>query len=226
MSNVVIFGTGQWAELAFFYLTHDSEHSVVGFTVDREYLGASNFQNLPVVAFDEVSGHFPPDTVKMFIPMSFKNMNHVRAKKYYDAKHGGYSLISYVSSKATTWPGFSCGDNCFIFEDNTIQPFVTIGNNVIIWSGNHVGHHSTIKDHVMITSHVVVSGCCTIEEYSFLGANAVIRDETVVARDTLIGMGANVQKDTKEFQVYRATPTAPARVRSDELFSISHKSRS
>jgi sugar O-acyltransferase (sialic acid O-acetyltransferase NeuD family) len=225
MAGIVVFGTGQWAQLAHFYLTHDSPHDVVAFTVDAEYLASTTFQGLPVVPFEELKTHFPPDRFSLFIPLSFIEMNHVRAEKYFRAKQEGYSLISYVSSKATTWPGFACGDNCFIFENNTIQPFVTIGNNVVIWSGNHIGHHSVIKDHVMITSHVVVAGGCTIEEFCFLGANATIRDETVVARETLVGMDVSIQADTKEFELYRAASGQPARVRSDELFSISHKSK-
>ena len=52
------------------------------------------------------------------------------------------------------------GDNCFIFEDNTVQPFVTLGNNLVLWSGNHIGHHSTLRDHCFISSHVVISGFC------------------------------------------------------------------
>ena len=224
MARTVVFGTGQWAQLAHFYLTHDSPHEVVAFTVDAEYLSVTTFQDLPVVPFEELHTRFPPDRFSLFIPLSFMDMNHVRASKYLRAKEMGYSLISYVSSKATTWPGFTCGDNCFIFENNTIQPFVTIGNNVVIWSGNHIGHHSVIKDHVMITSHVVVAGGCTIEEFCFLGANATIRDETVVARETLVGMDVSIQSDTKEFELYRAVSGQPARIRSDELFSISHKS--
>jgi sugar O-acyltransferase (sialic acid O-acetyltransferase NeuD family) len=225
VAKVVIFGTGQWAELAHFYLTHDSGHEVVGFTLDRDYLNGDSFKGLPVVAFEEVEKAFPPDAFAMFIPMSFKEMNHIRARKYDEARARGYDLISYVSSKATIWPGFKCGQNCFIFEDNTIQPFVEIGNDVIIWSGNHIGHHSTIGDHVMITSHVVVAGCCTVGEYAFIGANATIRDETVIAPGTLVGMGVTIHKDTKENEVYRAAATPPARVKSDELFSISHKSK-
>ena len=38
MAKVVIFGQSQWAELAHFYVTHDSPHEVVAFTVDRDYL--------------------------------------------------------------------------------------------------------------------------------------------------------------------------------------------
>lgn len=225
MGRIVVFGTSQWAELAHFYFTHDSPHDVVAFTVDRDYLEASQFKGLPVVAFDEVEKHYPPEEFGMFVPLSFKRMNHLRADKYAAAKAKGYTLHSYVSSKATTFPDFKCGDNCFIFEDNTIQPFVTIGNDVVMWSGNHIGHHSTIMDHVMITSHVVISGCCVIEEYCFLGVNATVRDETVVRNDTLVGMGATILKDTKPFELYKATGTEVARVRSDQLYSLSHKSK-
>ena len=223
MARVVVFGVSQWADLAHFYLTHDSPHEVVAFAVDREYLKSSEHNGLPVVAFDELEQHYPPDQFKLFIPISFKKMNHVRAEKYFEAKKRGYELISYVSSKATTWPNFKCGDNCFIFEDNTIQPFVEIGSNVVMWSGNHIGHHTTIGDHVMITSHVVISGCCKIEDYCFFGVNATVRDETVIARETLVGMGVVILKDTKPFEVYKASATEPAGFRSDEIRSLSHK---
>jgi sugar O-acyltransferase (sialic acid O-acetyltransferase NeuD family) len=225
MAKVVVFGTSQWAELARFYLTHDSDHQVVAFTVDRNYMENAEHDGLPVVPYDDVEQHYPPSEFKMFIPLSFKKMNHTRAEKYDDAKRRGYDLISYLSSRATTFPGFTCGDNCFILEDNTIQPFVSIGNDVVIWSGNHIGHHSVVKDHVMITSHVVISGACTIEPFCFLGVNATIRDETVIAMDTLVGMGVTIVKDTKAFEIYRETGTEPARVRSDQIRSISHKSR-
>ena len=225
MSKVVIFGASQWAELAHFYLTHDSPHDVVGFTLDRDYLQESEFKGLPIVPFEELEQHFAPAEYELFIPISFKRMNHARADKYYDAKRRGYELISYVSSRATVFPGFECGDNCFILEDNTIQPFVKIGSNVVFWSGNHIGHHSVIKDHVMITSHVVISGACTIEEYCFLGVNSTVRDETVVARETLVGMDVTILKDTSEFQVYKARGSEPAVFRSDEIRSLSHKSK-
>ena len=224
MARIVVFGASQWAELAHFYLMHDSPHQVVAFTVDRAFAASNEFRGLPVVPFDEVHCHYPPDAFKMFIPMSFKKMNHLRAEKYYEAKSRGYELISYVSSKASIFTNLEHGDNCFILEDNTIQPFVKIGNNVVLWSGNHIGHHSTIEDHVTITSHVVISGCCTIEPFCFFGVNATVRDETVIARETLVGMGVTILKDTEAFQVYKAAPSEPAGFRSDGIRSLSHKS--
>lgn len=224
MAKVVLFGIGQWASLAHLYLTHDSPHDVVAFTVDRNYLKVNKLFGLPVVAFEEVQDFYLPDEFKIFIPLSFKKMNHLRAEKYYQAKNKGYEMISYVSSRATTFPGFACGENCFILEDNTIQPFVEIGNNVVMWSGNHIGHHSLIKDHIFISSHVVICGCCTIEPFCFFGVNSTVRDETVVARETLVGAGALIMRDTKEFEVYIGKATEPAGIRSDQIGSITHKS--
>src|SRR3712207_9011917 len=40
-AKVVNFGTGQWAEMAHFYLTHDSTHEVVAFTVDGDSMKAN-----------------------------------------------------------------------------------------------------------------------------------------------------------------------------------------
>lgn len=225
MGKVVVFGVGQWARLAQLYLEHDSPHNVVALTVDRDYVKENEVWGLPVVGFEDVVKFYPPDQYKMFLPISFKKMNHLRADKYREAKEKGYELISYVSSKATTWPGFSCGDNCFILEDNTIQPFVEIGNNVVMWSGNHIGHDTVIGDHVFVSSHVVICGCCTIEPYCFFGVNATIRDETIVSRETLVGAGALILADTKEFEVYKGEASKPAGFRSDRIRSISHKSK-
>jgi sugar O-acyltransferase (sialic acid O-acetyltransferase NeuD family) len=217
VSRVVVFGVGRIAELAHFYLEHDSPHEVVGFAVDREYLTDDDFRGLPVVVFEEAADRFPPEEVEMFIPISSRRMNHVRADRVAAAKEAGYRLISYVSSKATTFPGFECGENCFILEDNTIQPFVQIGDDVILWSGNHIGHHSVIGDHVMVTSQVVISGGCTIEPHCFLGVNSTIRDETTIGRETLVGAGVTILRDTEPFSVYRALDPKLARRRSDEL---------
>ena len=42
------------------------------------------------------------------------------------AKAKGYALRTYVSSKATVWPDLALGENCFILEQNVIQPFARI----------------------------------------------------------------------------------------------------
>ena len=37
MKDLIIFGTAELAELAYYYFTHDSDYEVVAFTVDEEF---------------------------------------------------------------------------------------------------------------------------------------------------------------------------------------------
>ena len=206
MAKVVLFGILDTAELAHYYLEHDSEHEVVAFTVNREYIQEPSFRGLPLVAFEDVKTLFPPAEYAFFAPLTARNMNRNREKIYQEAKAKGYSFISYISSKATIFDRGVVGENCFILEDNTIQPFTSIGNNVVLWSGNHIGHHGQIQDHVFFTSHVVLSGHCTVESYSFFGVNATIRDYTRIAQGTLVGMASSITKETEEWGIYIGNP--------------------
>ncbi|MDT0556019.1 acetyltransferase [Patiriisocius hiemis] len=206
MAKVVIFGLLDTAELAHYYLQHDSEHEVVAFTVSKEYLKETAFKGLPVVAFEDITTAYPPSDYKLFAPMTAKSMNQHREKIYLEGKKMGYAFISYISSKATIFDN-EIGENCFILEDNTIQPFTKIGNNVVLWSGNHIGHHGEIKDHVFFTSHVVLSGHCVVESHCFFGVNATIRDYTHLKKGTLVAMGASITKqETDEWGVYVGNP--------------------
>ncbi len=201
MADLLIFGAGDIARLAHRYFETDSPHTVAAFTVDRDYRKADSFCGLPLVDFETVPERYPARRYQMFVALSYARMNRVRADKYFRAKEMGYSLVSYVSSRCSylTDPP---GDNCFILEDNTVQPFVRIGNNVTLWSGNHVGHDSTVDDHCFVTSHVVISGNVKIGAYCFLGVNSTLRNSIVLAPETLVGAGAVIMKDTKPKGVY------------------------
>jgi len=216
-SKVIIFGVQDFAQLAHYYLRTDSPHQVVGFTVHQRYLpeGAAQpvFDGLPVFPFETLEARFPPGEVKLFAPMSHQRMNRLRAKVYAEIKQRGYQLISYVSSRATVCDN-AIGDNCFVLEDNTLQPFTRIGNNVVLWSGNHIGHHGEIKDHVLFTSHVVMSGHCVIEPYCFLGVNATLRDGITLGEGTCVAMGALVTKTTEPWGIYMGSPAK--RVKSSD----------
>lgn len=217
MSRVVIFGTGDFARVAAFYLDVDSEHDVVAFAVDAEYRDVDEVLGRPVVDFEELAERFPPGEHRMFVAIGFSKVNEARATAYDRCKASGYELISYVNSKATYWGELDHGDNVFVFEENVIQPFVRIGNNVILWSGNHVGHDVTIDDHCFIASHAVISGNVTIGERCFVGVNATFRDGVEVAPRCVIGAAAVVMRDTDEGDVLATRHTEPISKRSWEL---------
>jgi sugar O-acyltransferase (sialic acid O-acetyltransferase NeuD family) len=217
MARLVIFGAGDIARLAHYYFTRDSEHEVVAFTVDQQYLKAESFLELPMVAFENIGERYPPQDYKMFVALSYAKMNRLRAEKYYETKRLGYELVSYVSSRCSFLTDYPVGENCFILEDNTIQPFVRIGNNVTFWSGNHIGHDSTIDDHCFLASHIVVSGHVHIHPYCFIGVNATLRNSIEIAAETLIGAGAVIMKNTEPKGVYLPQRAELFKKKSDEI---------
>jgi acetyltransferase-like isoleucine patch superfamily enzyme len=154
MRKVIVFGNRDFASLAHFYIESDAKDAVVmAFCADKEFMDSPVFEGREVADFETLEEKYPPSKYDLFIPISDNNL---RQKKYEEGKRRGYKFYSYVSTRATVFS--DVGENCFILEDNTIQPFVSIGNNVIMWSGNHIGHHSVIEDNVFISSHVVICG--------------------------------------------------------------------
>jgi sugar O-acyltransferase (sialic acid O-acetyltransferase NeuD family) len=210
--KLVIVGDSAFAEVAFEYFSHDSTYSVVAFAVEREFLKKDNLLGLPIVELEEIAQKFPPKSHDVFVAVVYTQLNRLRTRLAHLVKSMDYKLASYVSSNANVWPNATLGEHCFIFEDNTIQPFVRIGNNVILWSGNHIGHHSTIKDNVFISSQVVISGFCEIGENCFLGVNSTFSNNIVVAKDCWIGPGALLTKNTDKNMVYRINASEPAKI--------------
>jgi sugar O-acyltransferase (sialic acid O-acetyltransferase NeuD family) len=218
--QIIVFGTGEIAELADFYFTNDSEFEVVGFTVDGAYLKDAKFRGRPVVPFEQVGDQFPPERYGFFVAVSYAKLNAVRAEKVTAARAEGYRLVSYLSSRATVFPGFEPKDNCFILEDNTIQPFAGIGANVTLWSGNHIGHHSVIEDDVFLASQVVVSGGVRIGQGSFVGVNVTIRDHVTIGKKCVLGAGALVLEDQPDFSVVAPRGTERSPVPSTRLRNL------
>jgi sugar O-acyltransferase (sialic acid O-acetyltransferase NeuD family) len=220
MTDLIIFGTKDLAQLAKYYFDTDPEYfnyNIVAFTVDAEYMDCETFEGLPVVPFETIESTYDPNTHLLFAPVTGTGMNRVRESIYNRGKAKGYKFCSYVSSKATVCDN-EIGENCFILEDNTLQPFTKIGNNVVMWSGNHIGHHSVIKDHVFFTSHVVLSGHCVIDEYSWFGVNSTIRDGLHIAESTLIAMGSLITKNTEREGFYMGVPAKKQDKTSIEVY--------
>ncbi len=218
--KLVIIGAGETAAIAYEYFTHDSTFSVGGFCVERVHLKEDTFLGLPVVPLDEVKRFFPPPEFSAFVAISSTQLNRLRTRLFRAVKEMGYVCPSYISSRAFVWHNVEIGENCFIFENNTVQPFVKIGDNVVIWSGNHIGHNTTIRDNCFISSHVVISGFCDIGENCFLGVNSTVINNITIAKDCFIGAGALIQNDTEEGRFYKTAGAVASRVGSLQRFNI------
>ena len=218
MKKLVIVGTGTFAEVVWTYFKHAGEYETVAFAAEREYAQRQReFFGLPVVEFEEIEKRFAPGSCDVFVAVGFRQLNQIRARLFAATKAKGYTCASYIHSSVVRWPETTFGENVFVFEDNTIQPFVKVGDDSIFWSGNHIGHHSTIGAHCFITSHVVISGHCSVGDHSFVGVNATVRDGIKIGERNIIGPGSIILKNTQDAAVYLPKGTEPRDLTSDKV---------
>ncbi|HEX8568021.1 MAG TPA: acetyltransferase [Pyrinomonadaceae bacterium] len=198
--KLIIIGDSAFAEIAYEYFTYDSEFEVIAFSVEREYLKRDELFGVPVVPFETLEERFAPEEHFFYAAMVYTQGNKLRERLYRSAKEKGYKAASYVSSRCFVWRNVEVGEHCFIFEDNTVQPFVRIGDDVVLWSGNHIGHHSTIKSHCFISSHVVISGFCQVGERCFMGVNSTVGNNITIGDNCVVGAGATIVGDVEDNQ--------------------------
>jgi len=218
--KLVIVGDSAFAEIAREYFDADTGYEVVAFSVEQAFLKRETLHGLPVLPFETLEERLDPARHDVFVACTYTQLNRLRQRLAADAKARGYKLASYVSPRAFVWKNVELGEHCFVFEDNTVQPFVRIGENVVLWSGNHVGHHTAIEPHVFVSSHVVISGFCSIGAHSFLGVNATIANNVKVGADNWIGPNVAVMKDTPEGALFKTEQPEPARVSALRFFRV------
>jgi len=215
---LVIFGTGTLAEIAAYYLTYDGGYEVCGHTDLPEFLTDTTAVRLgrQVVPWPEAIERFPPAQFAAFVAVGYRKTNSIRRQRFDEVVAAGYRLATYVSPRAVNHAE-SIGVNCFILEQNVLQPFTRIGDNVTMWSGNHLGHHSVVEDNCFITSQVVISGKCRIGANSFIGVNACLRDGVTIGEKSVLGAGSIVMKDCPSRSVFAPIPTEPRVVPRDVI---------
>ena len=218
--KLVIVGAGEFAEIAYYYFTRWSFYEVVAFSVEKPFIDKKKLFNLPIVPFEKLRESYSPEEYKIFVAVTYTQLNRVRLNLYKKAKEKGFSFASFVHPTVFVDETAEIGENCFIFEFNNIQYKSKIGNNVVLWSKNHLGHRSVIKDNCFISSGVTISGYCEIGENSFLGVNSCVADYKKIAEDCIIGAGAVVVKDTKKGKVYVGNPAKPFKKNSFEVFNV------
>lgn len=215
--KLIIVGLTNYAKIARYYFEKDTEFSVIGFSVDKKFIEYNSFCNLPVWELEKIYISHPPNEYCLFIAIGYSQMNTIREILYNRIKNYEYIMPNYISPNCTYLTEETIGDNNFILENNTIQPYVKIGSNNVLWSGNHIGHDVVIGNNNFITSHVVIAGFTKIENNTFIGINSTIRDGIIISNKTLVGAGSVILNSTKSDSVYFSNKATLASIKSNEI---------
>ena len=218
--KLVIVGDSAFAEIAFEYFTYDSDYEVVAFAVERAHLKRDSLFGVPVVPFESLPESFGPAEHEVYVATVYTQLNRLRTRLSQTAKAQGYRLASFISPHAFVWRNVEIGEHCFIFEDNTVQPFVKIGDNVVLWSGNHIGHHSTIGNNCFVSSHVVISGFVDVGDNCFLGVNSTVANNVKIGKDCWLAPDVTILKDTADAVLFKPGNGEVSRLTTLERFKV------
>lgn len=218
--NLVIVGDSLFAEIAHEYFEHDSDHTVVAFSVEREYRTRTVFRGLPVVAFEELAHELDPASHSVYVAIMYRELNRLRTRLLDAAVSQGFHPTSYVSSRAFVWRGVQLGEHCFVFENSTLQPFVSVGRNCVLWAGSHVAHHASLGDNVFLAPHVAISGSAQIGDNCFLGINSTIVNDVAVGTDCWIGPSVTITRDVEPNSVWRAPRATRRAIAARDAFKV------
>ena len=210
--KVVLYGREELARLICYCLSHDSLLEVAGFTVAEAEMpaetrgGAATLHGLPLVPFERVQEHFPPQHHDLLIAIGPHQANAPRAQRYAEGLARGYRFARYLSTRARLWPDLEIGPGSLIFENVVVEPFSRIGANTVLRANVHVSHDGRIGDHVFLAPRVAMAGQCSVGDRCFLGVNATLRDKVSVAAGCVVGAGAVVARATEPDGLYVGVP--------------------
>jgi len=216
MADVVIFGTGNAAQLMKFYFDWTGEHRVVGFTVDANRLTEERFEDRPVFPWEDLERHFPPANVQLFAPIGSAKLNTVRQERFLEGRLRGYRYVSFIHPNVSYY-GTPIGENCLVLEPCYIHPFSRIGDNVMCWGGV-IGHHARIEDHCFLTSAIVMANT-TLGERSFVSFSEIINGVSI-GEACVIARGAFVSTSLPANTVVVGAPSQRLKIPSYRLRGI------
>ncbi len=219
MTKIVIFGTGGLSRTVAHYIKHDDRYSMVGYTVDREYMEETVLDSLPVVPLDSLSEFISPEECKLLVVLTLQRVpNRILDKhKCEEIRKMGYSLFSYVSRDAIVSPGVSIGENVVISPGVIVDPFTNIGDGVIVRTMAYIGHNNILGEYCYIAPRASLSGDVKVEPHAFIGNNATLRGNITVGRDAVVGAGTTILKDVDAEAIIKAPANTILPVNRDKI---------
>ncbi len=219
-SNIVIIGDGEFARVAYEYFTHASPYEVNGFCVERRFHKNAALLNLPVGEVEEIETAYPATDYTLFVAITYTNLNRTRERIFKQLKAKGYQFVTYVHPAAAVADSARIGENSFIYDGCSIQPFAQIADNVICGSGTLIAHRACIAANAYLASGSVIGGFSQVGNNSFLGLNCTIADKLHVCAEAFISAGAVLLNDAKQPHVYQGNPAQDTGLSSRDLFRL------
>lgn len=212
---LVIFGATSFSRMTAYCIAEEGQREVAAFTVHRQWADEERLMDRPLLAFESLAEHHPPGACELLVTVGYSGVNRQRERLVREVAAAGYTLATWISSRASHWPNLVIGPNSMIHEHAVLQPFTEIGENVVVRSAAHLSHDTVVDDHAFISAGATLAGHVTVGHHAFVGVGATVRDGVSIAPDCVIAAGAVLVADTEPGGVYAGVPARRVREVAD-----------
>lgn len=206
-TEILIYGMSDFAKLIRVYLDRVENQKVVAYVADQAFIKQrKKFDELPLVAFEQVESLYPVKSFSMLVTVGYSNM---RARKvmFDKAKKKGYQLVNYTSPSAIIDESVKVGINNIILQGAVIEPNVKIGDNNILWSTVNISHDVEMGSHSFFASQSLIGGYTKVSDGCFFGFGSTCVQNIHIGDESLIGAKSLVLKDTLPFSKNIGSPS-------------------
>lgn len=206
MRNLVILGDSSFAERISIYIREEKKDKLIAFTLDRERITRTVIDGIPVLPLDELDLYLGKGSFEIILGIGYTRMNDLRSTLYKKCISLGYSIGSYISTKAIVYTSkVGCGS--IILPNVLVGPKCEIGICTFFESSCVLSHDNIIGDFNFLSTNVVLGGNAKIGNHCFVGLHATIKNSLVIPDYTLIGSGTNMIRSPQEtYSVYVGNP--------------------
>ncbi len=195
-NSIVIFGIGPISKTIYYASTKSGRYDICCFTADQKYIKKDSLCGMPIIAFDQIQLHYPPQKFDMLIVnVGFTTGTIARKDMFLRAKAKGYNLINYIDEKADVMEDVILGQNNIIMANTHIGPMGKMGDNNFIRENIYLGHDFNIGSHNTLAAGCNFGGSCKIGNLNFIAMGTTVIHKIEIKDANLVGAGSLVVKN-------------------------------
>ncbi len=201
MKKVVVFGTGDFADIIVDLVESALGREVAGYVLDDEYYSAPEYNGKPVVPLSKAVMSFNPEQHSAVIGIIGKDMYRSRERVFNAIDEMGYELENIIHPSAII-TSKDMGRGNIIFEGCVLAYAAKLGDGNIMWPLSALNHHGKAGSFNNFAPGAATAGGAVIGNHCFLGVNSAVNNRITIADYTLAGAGVYIAKSTEEYGVY------------------------
>ena len=199
MNELIIFGNSILAEIAIFYFKNFSNYKISYIAHEKNYKKNKNIKGIKQITLEDALKK-NKKKYKIFIAIGYSKMNFYRENFYLKFKLKGFKMANFIHPSSCIYSS-KIGDNNFIMDNVSINPFSRIGSNNIFWSGSIIGHHCNIGNNNFFSGNSTISGNCIVKHNNFFGVNTSTKDGINIKNKCFIDANQHITKNL-ENEIY------------------------